>query len=61
MVPLAPPERPFVTTGALQELVVPEGILFKVELAGVIEKAPPLQVLAVKLSVMLGLGLTIIE
>ena len=35
-------------------------MLFKVELAGVIENEPPLQIASVKLSVMLGLGVTVI-
>jgi hypothetical protein len=39
--------------------VVPTGILFKVEAAGVIEKFPLLQITPVKLSVKWGLGLTV--
>ena len=60
LLPEAPPAIPPVTVGALHEYVVPVGIIFDTEIAGVTANNEPLHTVAVNDSVMAGFGLTMI-
>ena len=56
--PAAPPVIPPVTVGAVQEYVVPAGMIFPPPLAGVAVKPVPLQVTEVMLAIV-AFGLTV--